>query len=340
MQENNEKKTKLKLDIRDRKILSELDLNARQPLSKIAKKLKISKQVVDYRINKLIENGVINGFYTVVNIHKIGYIAHRITLKLQNITIEKEKEIIEYLKKYPSIGWVFSLNGRWDMSLTIYTQDIIEFGKKAREILYEYVKYISDKHISIVTELYHFKNNFLYPTKDLSEAYVGGKIENVILDEFDFKILKMLSLDARVPLVKIAKELEISPRTVNYRTKNLIKKGIIKSFRVNINTGILDYEHYKIFLYLQNLTEEKERQLIYYFKEHPNIIYCTKAVGIADIEFEMKVKSIEKFYEIMNDLRQRFPDIIKDYETLLIFKEHLINYFPFESELEKTPKSS
>jgi DNA-binding Lrp family transcriptional regulator len=42
----------IKLDLKDRKILAELDFNAREPISKIAKKVKISKEVALYRIRK------------------------------------------------------------------------------------------------------------------------------------------------------------------------------------------------------------------------------------------------------------------------------------------------
>ena len=42
-----------KIDKKDRRILYELDLNARQPLVSIAKKTGLSQQVVDYRIKRL-----------------------------------------------------------------------------------------------------------------------------------------------------------------------------------------------------------------------------------------------------------------------------------------------
>ena len=48
------KQEQIQLDKRDLKILQILDFNARTTYSKIAKKLKISKQAVEYRINNLI----------------------------------------------------------------------------------------------------------------------------------------------------------------------------------------------------------------------------------------------------------------------------------------------
>jgi len=49
------------LDLKDRKILYELDLNCRQSNTQIGKKVGLSRKVVEYRIKKMEEEGVIMG---------------------------------------------------------------------------------------------------------------------------------------------------------------------------------------------------------------------------------------------------------------------------------------
>lgn len=51
----------LKLNLKDRKILSILDMNARTPLSQIAKQVGLSREVVHYRIQQLEKKGAIEG---------------------------------------------------------------------------------------------------------------------------------------------------------------------------------------------------------------------------------------------------------------------------------------
>ena len=48
-----------KIDVKDRKILYQLDLNSRQSLTTIGSKVRLSKTVVQYRINRLVKNGII-----------------------------------------------------------------------------------------------------------------------------------------------------------------------------------------------------------------------------------------------------------------------------------------
>ena len=50
------------LDLKDRKILYELDKNSRQSFADIAKKVRLSKEVVQYRVKRLQDEGYINYF--------------------------------------------------------------------------------------------------------------------------------------------------------------------------------------------------------------------------------------------------------------------------------------
>ena len=52
----------MKIDALDKKILYLLDLNSREKESEIAQQLKVGKQVVAYRLRRLIENGIIKQF--------------------------------------------------------------------------------------------------------------------------------------------------------------------------------------------------------------------------------------------------------------------------------------
>ncbi len=56
----------IKIDLKDRKILYQLDLNSRQSLTQIGKNVGLKKDVVSYRIKRLQDEGVIKNFWTVV----------------------------------------------------------------------------------------------------------------------------------------------------------------------------------------------------------------------------------------------------------------------------------
>ena len=99
------------MDLKDRKILYELDSNARGSNAEIAKKVGLSKQVVGFRIKRLLNEQVISSFYAVIDIAKLGFTVHKNFIRLQNIDVEKEKELVAFLVNHPNVVWVASCDG-------------------------------------------------------------------------------------------------------------------------------------------------------------------------------------------------------------------------------------
>src|SRR3989338_8419198 len=112
------------LDTKDRKILSELDFNARQSNSEIGKKVRLSKEVVKYRIDRMMENGLIVRFHTVINYFKLG--------------IQKYKQ---YHKK---TEWVATATGEWDIICGFLVGNINEFDDEIMKIVSKYTSHIKD----------------------------------------------------------------------------------------------------------------------------------------------------------------------------------------------------
>ena len=86
------------LDKKDIKILFELEKNSRQPYSSIAKKVQVSKQAVNYRINRLIEKEVISNFVSIIDTHKLGHTFYLTFLQFGKVNPKKEAEIMDFLK--------------------------------------------------------------------------------------------------------------------------------------------------------------------------------------------------------------------------------------------------
>jgi DNA-binding Lrp family transcriptional regulator len=86
-----------KIDLKDRKILYELDIDSRQSFRSIGKKIGLSKDVVASRVKRLQEKGIIKNFFTVIDSSKLGYTSFRFYLTFQRTTPEIKKEIIDHL---------------------------------------------------------------------------------------------------------------------------------------------------------------------------------------------------------------------------------------------------
>ena len=86
----------MRIDKLDYKILFELDRDSRLPITDLAKKVRLSKDSVIYRIKRMETQGIILTYETYANSGKLGYINARINLRLQNTTLAIENEINKY----------------------------------------------------------------------------------------------------------------------------------------------------------------------------------------------------------------------------------------------------
>jgi len=291
------------LDLKDRKIIYELDLNARQSDTEIAKKVGLTRDSVRYRINKLVENGHINYFMTLLNSMKLGYDWYRTFFKFQNLTLEKEKEIIDYLKEQAS--WISKVEGIWDLNTGIFVKNVYEYRDLINEFLLKYSSFIERYDVSIVTREWSYHRDYLLNKKQkTSKPILMGfdpqkqyRIE--IIDETDYKILKTILKNARMKTIDIARDIKTTEMVVRYRLKNLIKNGIIIGFKPFLNVHKLGYTYFKLHLTLQNLTPEKKKSIVNYIHQHPNTVHMTELVGGADLEAEFQVKTNEDFYAKM-----------------------------------------
>ena len=317
----------VKLDVKDKKILSILDMDARLPLSIIAKKVRLSRDVVNYRIKQLEKKGIIEGYYSVIDVAKLGMFYCRTFFKYKNIRPEVEKEIIYFCNNHKDITWVIIGEGQYDISIMIIADSLDIIESTYDEINSKFGKYLQEPYISLAFRIYHYKHNYLYGTNDLTEYVMGNK--NILkVDKKDLKLIGVLADNARVSLIGLAKRLKTTPKLISYRIKKLISNKIILVFRAKINTRLLGYDTYKIFLTLQNFDEQNKSKLITYLRNHPNVVYITKPMGTHNLEFEIMVKNMGELHDKMKEIKILFADIVFDYETNLYYDEPLVTYFP------------
>ncbi|MBM3234097.1 Lrp/AsnC family transcriptional regulator [Candidatus Pacearchaeota archaeon] len=324
----NKKKEKFKLDLKDRKILYELDKDCRQPCSKIGKKVGLSTEVVNYRIKRLEEENIITQYQVALDLSKLGIIQFKILLSFQHMNSKKLNKIIEKLKKNNLVKWIVSCKGKWDLMIALEAEDTREIDKLKDEILPEFEGYLNKKAISICTSAEVYNRDYLiakYNSDRIKILVSQSKKEK--LDATDMKILKQLTENARMPIVDIAPSIGTSARVINYRIKQLIKKGIITGFRIAINYEKLGIRFYKIFIYLDNSKQERVNKLIRYFESNKNIIHYLKVLGNWDFEPEFEVYSEEEFNKLLEEMKDEFSDIIKNIKIITINKEHKFVYF-------------
>ncbi len=150
------------------------------------------------------------------------------------------------------------------------------------------------------------------------------------LDKKDIELLKLLDENARYPISKLSRKLGMARDTIKYRMQKLIKSRIILKFTAVVNPPNFGFTNIAwVFLSLWNVTEEKEEEFVKHLKNNPYVTYFAKVGGRWDYKIEITARNPGHFDEILTGIRRKFPDIIRDYESIPLLKEYKMAYFPY-----------
>ena len=303
----------VKLDLKDRKILYELDLNCRQSNSNIGKKVGLKRDVVTYRIKKMQDDGIIKNFLTDIDTFKLGYNVFRIYINLQYMNPEIKKEIIQYFVDYKDSWAVISVKSEIDLAIIIWVRNIFDFYQFWEKTLDIYEDYFAKYSISIYIQGDVYKKSYLLPDfedktdRKLYSVNCGGN--PIKIDLLDYKLLNEIAVNARVPLIVLAQKFECSSQSINYRLKNLVESGVIKGFRVDIDLSKIGLQRFKPNIFLKD--HRLKKQIYDYLKNKSYLDYMNFAIGWADLGPEIVVKDYDELLKIMDEINERFSGAIK-----------------------------
>jgi Lrp/AsnC family leucine-responsive transcriptional regulator len=310
-----------KIDLKDRKILYHLDLNSRQSFSQLGKKVGLYKEIVNYRIKKLQEKGIIIRFNTLIDTLKLGYTCMRFYFNYQYITPEIKKEIIDHFVNFKRTQMVASPEGAVDLCVFTMSKNVSEIHSFWQKTLSNYRDYFAKQIIAPFIGENIYPKSFLIDEKDDRENLTvrrGGEV--IDYDDLDFQILQLLAHNSRIPTIDIAKKLDITAITTTKRIKRLIELGVILRFHVTINWEIIGYKWFKVDLFLKDYN--KINQIIRYLEKNPHLAYIDKTFGYADLELELIVKDVNQLKQIIEDISSKFPKMIRSFTYFSVEKSH------------------
>lgn len=321
-----------KLDLKDRKILYYLDLDSRQSFRSIGRKIGLSKDSVASRVKKLQELGIIRNFRTRINLTPLGYNIVRNYYVFQNVNPNIRKEIINYFINNKMTMAVISLEGSYDLIVITQEKNMLKIKSFFDQFLIEYRDYILKQASSIYLKCSWFDLSFLLNDKgEMKETInivdertfpeVYDKLKDINIDDLDYKILRNLAINSRIPSIELAKKTNSTVSIIHNRIKKLLKSSIIEGFGLGIDLRKLGYKFYHVDVTLKDLS--KRAYIISYICKNPNLICIEEAIGhSSDLELEFFLKNTEILHRIMDNLTMKFPNSIKTYNFFSYLDTH------------------
>ena len=324
--QNVKKVINIKLDAKDKKILSLLAENSRISATNISKKVGLSRDAVQYRIKNYEKRGLIQGYRTIVDISKFGYAKYHLFINLNTPTPEVENKILEKLKKYPFIRAIIDFGGSYDLEIAIIAKDINHLDDILTKIINACGDHIKGYDILTIVKEYVSK---VFPSSLLHyKEILQSEKDSQKIDKKDIEILKNIGENAKIPLAELGEDINLSADTISYRIKKLKESGVIKKFIPVINHADLGYSLYSLLLDIGPLDDKKEKLLQDFLRNDPNVLWAVKTIGKFNLLIYVLVKSVQELQNTSVRLRELFVNKINNYETLVAFEEFVYVYFP------------
>ena len=147
------------------------------------------------------------------------------------------------------------------------------------------------------------------------------------LDELDRKILKLISSDARIAFLEVARICNVSGAAVHQRIQKLTNLGILKGSKFIIDPEKIGYETCAyIGLFLKN--PESFDVVVDELRKIPEVVECHYTTGGFDMFIKIFARNNHHLLEIIHDKLQ--PLGLSRSETIISFNAAIDRQLPIE----------
>ena len=152
-------------------------------------------------------------------------------------------------------------------------------------------------------------------------------MEEYVLDELDYKILNLISNDARISFLEVSRACNVSGAAVHQRVQKMIANGIITGSEFSFNLKKIGYQtcaflslHFHETVNLDTVAEK--------LKDIREIVECHFVTGAYDVLVKIYALNNSHLYEIIQHRIKPLGVVRAD--VLMSFKESFHRQFVFE----------
>jgi Lrp/AsnC family transcriptional regulator for asnA, asnC and gidA len=150
------------------------------------------------------------------------------------------------------------------------------------------------------------------------------------IDDLDRKILDIITNNARIPYLEVARECGVSGAAIHQRVQRLMRIGVIKGSEFKVDPVLVGF---KTCAYIGIFLEHPGhfREVVEEFKKIPEIIECHYTTGNYSLFIKVYTLDNEHLKNILIEKIQNIPGIVRT-ETLISLEESINRQIPVLSQ--------
>ncbi|AXY03578.1 winged helix-turn-helix transcriptional regulator [Vibrio alfacsensis] len=146
------------------------------------------------------------------------------------------------------------------------------------------------------------------------------------LDRIDLQILRLLHSKGRLPIVELAKHVNLTTSPCSERVKRLEREGYINGYHAEINAEKLGLD-VQVFIHIR--LDQTSFSIFEKFAQAvellPEVEECYSLSGDFDTMIKVRVKSMKAYQEFMSSKMGTLPGVIQTRSEVVI-EEHKTGY--------------
>ncbi|MCF8302203.1 MAG: Lrp/AsnC ligand binding domain-containing protein [Bacteroidales bacterium] len=153
---------------------------------------------------------------------------------------------------------------------------------------------------------------------------------NVQIDNLDKKILKLLTQDARLPFLEVARKCNVSGAAVHQRINRMMESGIITGSHFAADPKALGFSTLAFIGIQVNLTTERTHEEVFErIAKIPEIVECHHITGKYSLLIKIYARNNEDLKRIIIEKIQSIVEVVST-ETFISLEEGFTRELPVE----------
>lgn len=320
----------LKLDAVDRAILGSLARNCRITNASLATALRVSKDTIAYRIERLEHEQILAGYVLFIDARTLGFTRYHLLIRCAT-TSENHRAKYARIAKHPCVMWINSFVGKFDFQVIVDATSPFELDEIRQDIFalckspiqdYMVLTHLSDLEF---TQLLPDTSKILPIEKkddgsfshllDAARFPVSNSFSRWNADPLDVQILEKLAADPRVSISDLERSLSTERITIRRRILGLIQGKVILSFGGVPSVQKLGYVTYYLLVRLNHNVPEVVLQKT--FQSLGNVFYAGRMTGNYDMVLYLNARTPQELNESIANFRGHLSKYILTYDLLV-----------------------
>ncbi len=152
------------------------------------------------------------------------------------------------------------------------------------------------------------------------------KEQSVHIDDLDRKILKLITANARIPFLEVARECGVSGAAIHQRVQRLVAVGVIVGSEFLVSPQKLGYNTTAYMgIYLEKVSYDKK--VLKQLREIPEVVECHHTTGQYAIFIKIQTKTNKHLMKIIDTDLQAIDGIART-ETFISLEEDFKRQIP------------